>query len=66
MMLERLRGSSSRLSDGSERYGLRHRSNVETAHSIGLSVIIYATGVLDLAIVIEGSETTSDTCTSFS
>jgi hypothetical protein len=40
--------------------------NVETTHSIGLSVIIYATGVLDLAIVIEGSETTSDTCTSFS
>jgi hypothetical protein len=25
--------------------------NVETTHSIGLSLIIYATGVLDLAIV---------------
>jgi hypothetical protein len=37
--------------------------NVETTHSIGLSVIICATGLLDLAIVIEGSETTSDTCT---
>jgi len=29
--------------------------NVETTHSIRLSVIFYATGVLDLAIVIEGN-----------
>src|SRR5215471_14155311 len=39
--------------------------NVETTHSIRLLVIMCATGVLDLAIVIEGFETTSDTCTSF-
>ena len=43
IMFEQLRGSSSGWSgnDGTERYGLRHASfNVETTHSIGLSVIV--------------------------